>query len=307
MRRVCGVMAGMLVVVVVYFGMVYVQHALRHDLPVYRYLGAQAIAAWCTFGTDCSGTGGRVSGSDWNDARLAAVKSGDTAGGNLGGTFPNPDVVQIQGGTAFPGSPTVGDLFIAIDDSTPGACDSAAGSAATLCRWTGSVWAALSGSALGLDANFDIGKVIDGANSEANSMQVGNGTDACKIWAESGTCRIAGPSAGTVQIKANITLHTSTPVTIATADCTNHEHISNNTTAREFDLCDPTGGETICISDDAGSVVTIDPNGSDVIVLNGTAQAGGDAIVSTGTRGDFCCMIAKDASTWLTKGCQGFS
>lgn len=45
-----------------------------------------------------------------------------------------------QNVTAFPAAPNVGDVVIVTDDSTAGACDSAAGSATTLCRWNGSSW-----------------------------------------------------------------------------------------------------------------------------------------------------------------------
>lgn len=46
----------------------------------------------------------------------------------------------ITSATAFPGSPAVGDIVVITDDSVAGACDSAAGSAITLCRWNGSAW-----------------------------------------------------------------------------------------------------------------------------------------------------------------------
>lgn len=45
--------------------------------------------------------------------------------------------------TAFPGSPSAGDVVIVTDDSTAGACDSAAGSATTLCQYNGSAWVKL--------------------------------------------------------------------------------------------------------------------------------------------------------------------
>lgn len=45
--------------------------------------------------------------------------------------------------TAFPGSPSTGDTVIVTDDSAVGACDSAAGSAITHCRWDGAAWTAL--------------------------------------------------------------------------------------------------------------------------------------------------------------------
>lgn len=43
-------------------------------------------------------------------------------------------------GTAFPLSPSVGDIFLVRDDSASGACDSDGGTDWTLCAWDGSAW-----------------------------------------------------------------------------------------------------------------------------------------------------------------------
>lgn len=45
--------------------------------------------------------------------------------------------------TAFPGTPSAGDVVIVTDDSAAGACDSAAGAATTLCQYNGSAWVKL--------------------------------------------------------------------------------------------------------------------------------------------------------------------
>ncbi len=45
-----------------------------------------------------------------------------------------------SGVTSFPPSPTLGQVVIITDDSATGACDSAGGTAVTLCRWNGSAW-----------------------------------------------------------------------------------------------------------------------------------------------------------------------
>ena len=71
------------------------------------------------------------------------VVTGESCGpAHLGGTFPDCTVTSVQTGTAFPGSPTAGDLFIVTDDSAIGACDSNAGTDVTLCRFTGAIWEA---------------------------------------------------------------------------------------------------------------------------------------------------------------------
>ena len=45
--------------------------------------------------------------------------------------------------TSLPGSPSAGDTVIVTDDSATGACDSAAGSATSLCQYNGSGWVAI--------------------------------------------------------------------------------------------------------------------------------------------------------------------
>lgn len=91
--------------------------------------------------------------------------------------------------TAFPGSPTAGDTVTIVDDSAIGACDSAAGSAETTCQWTGAVWVAIGdGSPTDtdtLDTVFDRGKTIDGANSLANAVRIGDGTTPWCIYTDS--------------------------------------------------------------------------------------------------------------------------
>lgn len=52
-------------------------------------------------------------------------------------------VVNLPSVTSFPGSPATGDVVIVTDDSAVGACDSAAGSSTSLCRWNGSAWVKL--------------------------------------------------------------------------------------------------------------------------------------------------------------------
>lgn len=56
-------------------------------------------------------------------------------------------VDSLDFGTAFPSSPNDGDVYIVLDDSAAGACDSGAGSDVTLCRWDagGSTWEAVGG------------------------------------------------------------------------------------------------------------------------------------------------------------------
>lgn len=97
---------------------------------------------------------------------------------NSAGTALTTTTSPVQVVTAFPASPTTGQLVVVTDDSAVGACDSTAGSAVTLCIWDGSNWIAVSGASTvyTLDTVFDNGKIIDGANSLANAVRIGDGT-----------------------------------------------------------------------------------------------------------------------------------
>lgn len=98
---------------------------------------------------------------------------------NSAGTALTTTTSPVQVGTDFPASPTTGQLFVVTDDSAVGACDSSAGSAVSLCVWDGSNWVAVSSGTsptYTLDTVFDSGKIIDGANSLANAVRIGDGT-----------------------------------------------------------------------------------------------------------------------------------
>lgn len=64
-----------------------------------------------------------------------------------------PSGGSISSGTSFPGSPSTDDLFVVTDDSAAGACDSAAGSARSLCQYNGSSWVPVGDGGTGSDTN----------------------------------------------------------------------------------------------------------------------------------------------------------
>lgn len=114
-------------------------------------------------GTDSSsvafGAGGTVAYTGNNlgafasttSAQLATTLSDETGsgGGFVRATAPTIDAptfttkFNIPRVTALPGSPVTGDVVVVTDDSAVGACDSAAGSAVSLCYYNGSAWAKL--------------------------------------------------------------------------------------------------------------------------------------------------------------------
>lgn len=85
-----------------------------------------------------------------SSANLRGAVTDETGtGAAVFGTAPTIDSpvvttkINIPRVTAFPGTPSAGDTVIVTDDSAAGACDSAAGSATTLCQYNGAAWVKL--------------------------------------------------------------------------------------------------------------------------------------------------------------------
>lgn len=137
--------------------------------------------------TDETGTGAAVFGT--SPTISAPVLSGTTTGTyTLGGTptITSPSIssptittkINLPSVTAFPGSPTTGDTVIVTDDSAVGACDSAAGSSTTICRWNGSAWNAIGDGGAGGGIGGTVGttdNAIPRANGTGGSTLQGSG------------------------------------------------------------------------------------------------------------------------------------
>jgi len=123
-----------------------------------------------------------------SSANVAAAITDETGTGALVfGTAPTisslvaTTKINLPRVTAFPGSPAAGDTVIVTDDSISGACDSAAGSAVSLCQYSGSAWGALgSGSAAGganaVQSTNGAGSLADsGCTATGGAMTCGGG------------------------------------------------------------------------------------------------------------------------------------
>lgn len=100
-----------------------------------------------------------------SSANLAALVSDETGSGlAVFGTAPTLDAAvlttkfNIPHVAAFPGSPAEGDVVAITDDSAAGACDSGAGSALTLCYYTGASWLKL-GDGTGAGGSLSSGDI----------------------------------------------------------------------------------------------------------------------------------------------------
>ena len=72
--------------------------------------------------------------------------------------------------------------------------------------------------------------------------------------------------------------------------------------AIEMDLDAALAGMSIIIRDGAGGVITLDPNGTDYIVYDGTAGSAGEAFISSGAKYDFMTLVCYDAGVWEVVG-----
>lgn len=95
---------------------------------------------------------------------------------NAAGTALVASDSPVMSGAAFPISPSVNALFLVTDDSAAGACDSAAGTEVTLCRWDGSSWIPIVGSssAHGLTAVLAIDRIDGDAINQASALRIGS-------------------------------------------------------------------------------------------------------------------------------------
>lgn len=131
-----------------------------------------------------------------SSANLAAAITDETGTGvAVFGTAPTissavlSTKVNLPRVTALPGTPSAGDTVIVTDDSAAGACDSAAGSAVTLCQYSGSAWAALGdGSSAG-------GTIGGSTGATDNAVLRANGTGGATV--QSSGCTIDDSSAMT--------------------------------------------------------------------------------------------------------------
>ena len=85
--------------------------------------------------------------------------------------------------TEFPSNPIPGMIVIVTDDTAVGDCDSADGSAVSLCIWDGSSWVSAGGGTTGWPTS-STSKEITWANSLANAARIGDGVTPLCIYTD---------------------------------------------------------------------------------------------------------------------------
>ncbi len=98
--------------------------------------------------------------------------------------------------------------------------------------------------------------------------------------------------------------------TVAAAELRGTMHIADHATSTSdvvYTLPTAVAGYSACFYDNGGGDggISIDINGSDTFLLNGTALDAGDQIDSpgvagAGANGDYICLVAIDATNWIT-------
>jgi len=154
-------------------------------------------------------------------------------------------------------------------------------------------------------------------NASDSILSIDNGSTATPlIWGDfaadsvvingdetvTGVLTVTGNMSGCTQV----TLDTDPTIVLTAGDCKNKARINNDADAIDYTLPGAAAGLVVIFYDIAGGVMTIDPvDGTDTIYLNGVSVGAGDAIDSPGAAGDFICLMAIDATRWVTVGQSG--
>jgi hypothetical protein len=110
--------------------------------------------------------------------------------------------------------------------------------------------------------------------------------------------------------KMYVSVETGSPITVVVGD-TGTMFINGDNDVIEFDLPSVPTDLIFCFGNGhvtgtpVAQVITIDPDASDYIILNGTTAAQGEAIVSSGNGKDNICLIGLDATYWKVTGFVG--
>ena len=97
----------------------------------------------------------------------------------------------------------------------------------------------------------------------------------------------------------------SATVALTADSCRNIIHVNADADALEYDL--PVAEDNLITGflDDAGGAITLDPNGSEYIVVNGTSAGAGTAVVSDGTRGRYAVLLGRNGY-WILLPTSGW-
>ena len=78
--------------------------------------------------------------------------------------------------------------------------------------------------------------------------------------------------------------------------------VNSDADAIEMDLDAAVVGMSMLVLSNAAGAITLDPNGTDTLVYEGTAAAAGEALISSGAKGDSLSIVCLVANQWLVIG-----
>lgn len=83
-------------------------------------------------------------------------------------------------------------------------------------------------------------------------------------------------------------------VTLTADSCRNIIHINDDADAIEYDLPVAVRGLMSGFLDDAGGIISLDPNGTEYIKVNGTSAGAGTIVASDGTEGRYAVLVGRN-------------
>jgi hypothetical protein len=242
---------------------------------------------------------------------LALVTGGTYSGTHdFGGA-----TVEIPNNTARPGTCTVGQLMLDTDatlgqqlygctsaDTWTLMGDGTGAEGAIIDTAFGSGWNADTTHSPSANTLYDWGHVFDtDDDGKVNVLDVGAGiTKTDSNGVVSAAARSDYDAAGV--LGSHGTPVTDNPYTLTAANSYGFMLFYGAT--GEIDLPAGASGMNGCVYNTGAFTVTFDPNGSEVIVRDGTAQTGGVTMTLSSGAGNYVCMV-HDGTKWVTLGFKG--
>jgi len=150
------------------------------------------------------------------------------------------------------------------------------------------------------------GNLTSGAFGDLNADQTiaNDAVDMDAIDDDGNFTALTGNWATTGTLTAAIDSEVETGATLDVAAATHYGGmvVNGDADAIEFDLDSALVGMSIMVIDGGGSAMTVDPADGNTIVYDGTAAAAGEALISSGAKGDFITLICVTANEWIAIG-----
>ena len=188
-------------------------------------------------------------------------------------------------------------------------------SGATAPEWTSTLGATGTRLTAGFFTDFTVTNAIAGSvtgsaatltGTLANIASSTSANLATTLSDESGTGYVAFTDGADTTIKMQGTFAapiTTNPLTLTAAQCKNNVLYYGATGT--VNLPAATAGMNLVIYNTGAFTVTIDPNGTDVVVRDGTAQSGGVSFTLSSGAGNYVTLVADAANHWTTVGYKG--